>query len=391
MTSEDEATLAAGFDRALRARGVAAGTRRAQTFAEVLRVMPARSASVMPARSASAMYWQARVAMLPSIDDLDAFHAAFLEFFGSLGDADALQRLVRTVDAPPRREPERPKRESIPPQPSERPVDERLAERAPVQWILASSEHRLADKAFEDFDESERAAMLRMIARVRIAGEYRASRRRRAHVRGDRFDFRGTLRGAARTAGELVRRRATRRRERLRPVVFLLDVSGSMAPFARALLQYARVTAIARPAVRAFAFATQLTDLTPLLKRATDERLMTAIAATVRDYGGGTRIGAALRAFNDRFGQRGAARGGTVVILSDGWERDDPALVGVEMLRLRRLARRIVWVNPHKRHVAYEPLARGMAAALPYLDAFLSGHSLRTLEAVADAIEGKTA
>jgi uncharacterized protein len=384
LAPDDVAGLAAGFDRALRVRGVAAGTRRARTFAEVLRVLPPRSAD--------AMYWRARTSMLPSIDDLDAFQAAFLEFFGSLGDADALSRLVRTVDAPPRREPrDLPKRESLPPPPSERPADERLAERAPVQFIVASSEHRLTDKAFEDFDESERAAMLRMIARVRVAGEYRASRRRRAHARGDRFDFRGTLRGAARTAGELVRRRATRRRERLRPVVFLLDVSGSMASFARALLQYARVTAVARPRVRAFAFATQLTDLTPLLKRATDDRLMSAIAQTVRDYGGGTRIGAALRAFNDRFGQRGAARGGTVVILSDGWERDDPALVGTEMLRLRRLARRIVWVNPHKRHPAYEPLARGMAAALPYLDAFLSGHSLRTLEAVADAIEGKTA
>ena len=380
----DETTLAAGFDRALRARGVAAGTRRARTFAEVLRALPPRTVD--------ALYWRARASMLPSVDDLDAFHAAFLEFFGSLGDADALQRLVRTVDAPPRREArELPTRESIPPPPSERPAGERLAERAPTQWILASSEHRLSDKAFEDFDEGERAAMLRLIARVRVAAEFRASRRRRAHAHGDRFDFRGTLRGAARTAGELVRRRSTRRRERLRPVVFLLDVSGSMAPFARALLQYARVTAVARPAVRAFAFATQLTDLTPLLKRPSDERLMSAVASAVRDYGGGTRIGTALRAFNDRFGQRGAARGGTVVILSDGWERDDPALVAVEMLRLRRLARRIVWVNPHKRHPAYEPLARGMAAALPYLDAFLSGHSLRTLEAVADAIEGRIA
>ncbi len=125
----------------------------------------------MPPRSQSALYWQARVAMLPSIDDLDAFHAVFLEFFGALGDADALARLVRTVDAaPPRDRRELPKRETLPPPPSDEPADERLAERAPVQWIVASSEHRLADKAFEDFDESERAAMLRMIARVRIAG-----------------------------------------------------------------------------------------------------------------------------------------------------------------------------------------------------------------------------
>jgi uncharacterized protein with von Willebrand factor type A (vWA) domain len=378
----DEAAVAAGFDRALRTRGVSAGTRRARTFAETLRALPASSHG--------ALYWRARAAMLPSIDDLDAFHAAFLEFFGSLGDADALRRLVRTVDAPRRMERELPKREAIPPPPSDRPADERLAERAPVQWIAASSEDRLSDKAFEDFDASERAAMVRLIGRVRIAAEYRTSRRRRAHAHGDRFDFRGTLRGAARTAGELLRRRTSRRRERLRPIVFLLDVSGSMAPFARALVQYARVTAIARPAVRAFAFATRLTDLTPLLKRAGDQALMNAVAAAVRDFGGGTRIGAALRAFNDGFAQRGAARGGTVVILSDGWERDDPALVGTELQRLRRLARRIVWVNPHKRHAAYEPLARGMAAALPYLDAFLSGHSLRTLDAVANAIEGRT-
>ena len=379
-----EAALAAGFDRALRSRGVVAGTRRARTFAEVLRALPPDSTE--------ATYWRARAAMLPSIDDADAFNAAFLEFFGSLGDADALSRLVRNVAAPPRRAPrDLPKRETIPPPPSEHPADERLARRAPTQWIVASSEHRLTDKAFEDFDEDERTAMLRLIARVRIASEYRTSRRRRTHLHGDRFDFRTTLRGAARTAGELVRRRATKRRQRLRPLVFVLDVSDSMEPFARALLQYARVTAIARPAVRAFAFATQLTDLTALLRHASDERVMAAIGEAVRDYGGGTRIGAALHAFNDRYAQRGAARGGTVVILSDGWERDDPALVGIEMARLRRLTRRIVWVNPHKRHAAYEPLARGMSAALPYLDAFLSGHSLRTLDGVADAIEGRTA
>jgi uncharacterized protein with von Willebrand factor type A (vWA) domain len=164
-----------------------------------------------------------------------------------------------------------------------------------------------------------------------------------------------------------------------------------MAPFARALLQYARVNAIARPRVRALAFATRLTDLTPVLRHAADAHLMAALGTAVRDYGGGTRIGAALRAFNDGLGRRGAARGGTVVLLSDGWERDDPELVRAEMARLRKLCRRIVWVNPHKRHPAYEPLARGMAAALPYLDAFVSGHSLRTLEAVADAIEGRPA
>jgi uncharacterized protein with von Willebrand factor type A (vWA) domain len=141
--------------------------------------------------------------------------------------------------------------------------------------------------------------------------------------------------------------------------------------------------------VRAFAFATRLTDLTPLLKRAPDERLMSALGNALGDFGGGTRIGAALHAFNAEYAQRGAARGGTVVIVSDGWERDDPEQVRSEMQRLRRLTRRIVWVNPHKRHPAYEPLVRGMAAALPFLDAFITGHNLRSLEAIADAIEGR--
>jgi len=119
------------------------------------------------------------------------------------------------------------------------------AARAPVQWIPASSEETLRELSFDELSESERTAVLRLIARLRTAVETRPSRRRRAEPHGDRFDFRGTLRGAARTAGELIRRRATARRDRVRPLVFLIDVSGSMTPFARALLQYARATALA--------------------------------------------------------------------------------------------------------------------------------------------------
>jgi uncharacterized protein with von Willebrand factor type A (vWA) domain len=376
----DAATMAATFDGALRARGVAAGPRRAQTFAEVVHALPPRSTSEL--------YWRARVSMLPTIEDLERFHAAFVACFGA-GDDDALQEMAKAISPPPPPE-DQAKRPTLPPAPSDRVAEGDAARQAPEQWILASSEERLAERDFEELDADERAAILRLISRVRVAAEHRWSRRRRAAPHGDRFDFRGTLRGAARTQGELLRRRATVRRRTLRPLVFLLDVSGSMAPYARALVQYARVNAIARPRVRAFAFATRLTDLTPLLRRGDDRGLMTALGSAVRDFGGGTRIGASLRTFNDAYGQRGVARGGTVVILSDGWEREDPELVRHEMERLRRLTRRIVWVNPHKRHPAYEPLARGMAAALPYLDAFVSGHNVRTLDAVADAIEGRT-
>ncbi|MGH7330185.1 MAG: VWA domain-containing protein, partial [Polyangiaceae bacterium] len=162
--------------------------------------------------------------------------------------------------------------------------------------------------------------------------------------------------------------------------VFLCDVSGSMAPYARALLTYARAVQKARPRVRAFSFATRLTDLSSQRRSAPDPP----------DMGGGTRIGASLRAFHDGYARRGIARGGTVVILSDGWERESPQLIAEEMARLRRLCRRIVWVNPQKKHPAYQPLAGGMAAALPYLDALVEGHNLRTIAAVADAIEGTT-
>jgi uncharacterized protein with von Willebrand factor type A (vWA) domain len=148
------------------------------------------------------------------------------------------------------------------------------------------------------------------------------------------------------------------------------------------------VLSIGRKRVRAFAFATRLTELTAIARRTSHASAMSAFGEALRDYGGGTRIAASLHEFNERYGQRGAARGGTVVILSDGWEREDPEAVALEMERLHRLCRRIVWVNPQKKHPAFEPLARGMAAALPYVDALVTGHNIRSLDAIADAIEG---
>lgn len=375
------ATLAAAFDRALAARGVAAGTRRAGALTQAL-------AAFAP-RTPAEFYWLARISMLPSIADLAAFEAAFVDVWNALFDADALGALVResTDGAQPPAEQRGVKRET-PPAPSEERAEAERAGEAPLFVAMAAPEERLGKTDFAEMDDAERHQAMDAIERMRVAIELRRSRRRRLAARGDRLDVRATLRGAARTAGELVRRRRSARRERPRPLVFLCDVSGSMGPYARALLQYARVAAIARPRVRAFAFATELTDLGPALRHASLRSLMRRLGELVRDYGGGTRIGAALHGFNERYAQRGAARGGTVVILSDGWERDDPELVRTEMQRLRRLCRRIVWVNPQKKHPAFQPLARGMAAALPYVDALIAGHNLRTLDAVAGVIVG---
>jgi hypothetical protein len=301
-----------------------------------------------------------------------------------VADADTLSSLVHHVPAPWHEPPPESRRRTDPPPPSA----ERGGELEAVPFVaMASPEERLAKRDLAEMDDAERARALRALERLRVAVELRRSRRRRVAARGDRLDLRATMRAAARTSGEIVRRRQSARRERLRPLVFLCDVSGSMAPYARALLQYARVASLARPRVRAFAFATSLTEVTAVARRSPARAVMGVFSEALRDYGGGTRIAAALAEFNDRFAQRGAARGGTVVILSDGWEREDPARVGTEMARLRRLTHKIVWVNPQKKHPAFEPLAGGMAAALPYLDALVAGHNLRSLDAIADAIE----
>ena len=171
-----------------------------------------------------------------------------------------------------------------------------------------------------------------------------------------------------------------------RRLVLLCDISGSMEPYARAYLQFMTCAVTATRHAEAFAFATRLTRLTRALGTRDPERALAQAAATAPDWSSGTRIGDALKAFNDRYGRRGMARGAVIVILSDGWERGDPALVAREMERLRRPAYRIVWVNPRAAATEFAPRAGGMAAALPFCDALLSGHSLKALEQVADAI-----
>ncbi len=166
----------------------------------------------------------------------------------------------------------------------------------------------------------------------------------------------------------------------------LCDISGSMEPYARAYLQFLTCAAGSGPNAEAFVFATRLTRLTRALASRNPERAIQRAAAAAPDWSSGTRIGDALKEFNDRHGRRGMARGAVIVILSDGWERGDPMVVGREMERLARLAHRIVWVNPRVSAGAFSVRAGGMVAALPYCDALVSGHSFEALAEVADAI-----
>ncbi len=259
------------------------------------------------------------------------------------------------------------------------------------QQVLAavSMTERLATRDFASCTPDELVLIRRLVEQLPVIPPPRRARRMRRHRSGSVLDMRGTLRRSQRTGGEAVHLIARRHTQRPRRVVLIADVSGSMEPYARIYLHLVR-GAVRALGAEAFAFATRLTRLTRQLDVADPDVAYRRALEAAPDWSGGTRIGRALATFLDEYGRRGMARGAVVVIVSDGWEIDDPALVGVSMQRLSRLAHRIIWVNPRKASAAYEPLVRGMAAALPYVDTFVSGHSVRALEEVMAAIAGAT-
>ncbi len=244
----------------------------------------------------------------------------------------------------------------------------------------------LRQRRFDELAPDELAAVRALMARMRIELPVRQTRRTRRYGRGDRMDMRRTLRRSLRTAGDPVQLERRQRRERRRRLVLLCDISGSMELYARAYLNFLACAAGADRHTEAFAFATRLTRLTRALRTRDPDQALQRAKAVAPDWSGGTRLGEALKAFNDRHGRRGMARGAVIVILSDGWELGDPALVGREIERLARLAYRIVWVNPRAAASGFVPLAGGMAAALPYIDALVSGETLQALTDVVRAI-----
>ena len=209
---------------------------------------------------------------------------------------------------------------------------------------------------------------------------------RPARGRSHQPDLRRVVRSSLRTGGEPMRRHWRGPSERPRAVVLVCDVSGSMAPYARMLLQYLQACVAARRRVEAFAFGTRLTRITNELSGRDPDRALERATAAVTDFSGGTRIGAALAELNRAHGRR-LGRGAIVVILSDGWDRGDPELLDAEMARLRRSAYRLVWLNPLAADPDYEPLTRGMRAAVPHTDRLLAGNSLASLEQLADILE----
>ena len=343
------------FGRALRAEGLPVGTGRIETFC--------RAAALLPPDE---LYWAGRATLVGRREELELYDRVFRAFFAG-GDGHRA--------AP------RPRHRLAVADPAGRDTDDARGpeQRPPLESSLASRIEILRRKSFAACSPEELAELAELMARLRLAPPSRRTRRRRP-ARSGELDVRRTVRRALRAGGDPVRLVRRERRRRPRRLVLVLDVSGSMSDYSRGLLFFAHAALRADRRWEAFCFGTRLTRLTRALAGSDPDEALRLAAAEVVDWDGGTRIGDSVKAFLDRHGHGGLARGAVVVICSDGLDTGDPALLGEQMARLARLARKVVWLNPLRESSGYEPLARGMAAALPFVDVFASGHNLASLE-----------
>jgi len=365
-------TVAVVMARTLRGMGVAAPPDATVAYAAAL-------AEVGLGRRSSA-YWAGRATLVRRPEDIPAYDRAFAAVFEGRSPADS-----GVVSPPPEPVTLLIDDGTVPPagtdDGSPEPVD------GPTVALRWSDHEILRDKDFAACSATELDEAHRLMADLRVAGARRRSRRTRPTARNrGAIDLRATTRRALRTGGEPLRTAHRAPGERARRIVLLCDVSGSMESYARALVRFAHAAVVGRTQVEVFTLGTRCTRITRQLRSRDPDAAMAAAGAAVADWSGGTRLGEGLRSFNDGWGLRGMARGATVVILSDGWDRGDPALLAEQVQRLHRVTHRLIWVNPLKATEGFAPVARGMAAALPHVDELVEGHSLRSLEALADVL-----
>jgi uncharacterized protein with von Willebrand factor type A (vWA) domain len=375
-----------GLGRALRTRGLPVGTGRILTFC--------RAVAALGLTDRASLYWAGRISMVARREDLADYDDAFDDWYRSLGPGEPELRIELDLPAEARVDWKEPPEglEVTAGQTASSWRDAGDEEPEPGEEaalrIVASAVEVLREKSFADLDADERARVARLIRALAVRVPIERTRRTQPHPKGGTFDIRRTLRRSLRTQGEPFDRAWRERRTRARPLVLLLDISGSMAPYSRALLQFGFAAMAAGRRVEVFCFGTRLTRVTRTLRTKDPDRALHEIGRMVADWEGGTRIGESLKSLLDGWSQRAALRGAVVVLCSDGLERGNPDVLRAQMARLRRLAHRVIWANPLKGSPRYEPLARGMAAALPSVDAFLSGHNLESIEALARSLEG---
>jgi uncharacterized protein with von Willebrand factor type A (vWA) domain len=404
-TPTDIAALAAGLGTALHAAGLPVGPDRCERLARAVTVM---NASSLP---------ELRVCALATLVSDPSQMVTFERVFGLLfGGPDPFQDLPLPSMADAQRHEET----TGPPAPQEpsdhdgrlngmqvtdtgsaappAAPDEPLTD-APAVHRVASAAERLRGRDFAQLSAAELRELVSLMREMTLAVPPRRTRRYRRARGGKRPDLRGTLRQARRSGGEAIRLSRQAPRIRSRRLVVLCDISGSMESYARALLMLLYCLhggqvrgapgrgAQSRPEV--FSFATRLTRLTPALAASSPDTMLAKAGEAAPDWSGGTRIGAAIKEFNDRYGARGLARGAVVLVISDGWETGEPALLGEQMARLSRIAHRIVWANPRTQSPRYRPEVGGMAAAWPYCDAVVSAHSLDALTDLLAALRAR--
>ncbi len=338
-----------GFGRALRDEGLGVGTDRIASFCSAAALTPTEE-----------LYWAGRATLISREQDIAVYDRVFARFFGPE------ERLVA------------------------RPRVRVQAQPVLVDVALASAVELLREKSFARCTPEELAQLAELMRQLPLGAPERRSRRREPARRPGAFDLRRTLRRSLRTGGEPATRLYRERRRKRRRVVLLLDVSGSMADYSRALVLFAHAALRRHPDWETFCFGTRLTRLTRALRVGDPNEAFDRAAGEVMDWEGGTRIGESLKSFLDLHGHHGLARGAVALICSDGLDVGDPDLLGEQMARLARLTHRVIWLNPLKEHPAYEPLARGMRAALPHVDVFASGHNLTSLDELGRELTGLT-
>jgi uncharacterized protein len=363
---------AVGFARTLRAAGVDATPDRVHAFVTAL--------ATLGADDRDRVYWAGRVTLCAGPSDVERYDRVFAAFFD--GQAVTGRAVVRRrVQLEPRTVGDEVGGADGVDAPT---VDAHAVTRR------ASREELLRHRDVRDLDDRERAELHRLLAAFALPGEVRRTRRRVPARRGA-VDRRRSVRALLRSGGELGRLHRDAPQDRPRRVVLLVDVSGSMAGYADVLLRFAHV-AVRRHGARTevFTLGTRLTRVTEPMSHRDPDTAMRAVAAAIPDWSGGTRLGEGLRTFLDLWGQRGAARGAVVVVLSDGWETGEVRLLGDQVARLSRLSHRLIWANPRAGREGFTPTAGGMAAALPHCDQLVEGHSLAALERLARAVAGAT-
>jgi uncharacterized protein len=357
------------FGRELRGAGLAVGSGDLTTYAAAL-------AQLDPSDLAD-VYWAGRAVLVTRRDDIAVYDRVFRSFF--LGADDPRTAVLYMKAGGPIATSAA---ELVVPA-TELTPDEQRGEQA-VLGLMASDAETLRHKSFAACTPSELAAVRRIMARIRLTPPRRRTRRTAPARDGTALDLRRMIRESMRAHGEPAELYWRARKARLRPLILILDVSGSMADYSRNLLQFAYSAKRAAAKVEVFCFGTRLTRITRELDHRKPDDALAHAARTVFDWEGGTRIGTSLDSFVRDWGRRGTARGGIVVICSDGLDRGDPAVLAAAMERLARLSHRIVWMNPHKgRDSAFRPSTLGMMVAEPHIDLLLSGHDLSSLEELA--------